>query len=217
MVIRTLGPVLLGYLAGAVAFGALATALHLSPVMVLGFSVLLYSGALQSTVLGMALLNPPFLVVVGVAFGVNLRHMLYGPHLESRPLGWRPWHRWLMAGLLTDELYALGLDENLPRSEWSWIGLSLYLVWILGTAIGVAGAHLLPERFLLAFSLALPSLFMGLLIPRLGSRADLAAALAAALLAIAVRVIHLPEAYELVPILAGATAGYAIYRRGREV
>lgn len=210
-------PVMLGYAAVAVAFGALATALHVGIGMALGLSVLLYSGALQSTILGMLILNPPFGLMMAIAFGVNLRHMLYGPHLETHRQDWRPIDRIVMAGLLTDELYALGLDTTLTPRAWTVTGIGLYASWIASTAAGALAAHLLPPVWLAAFGLALPSLFIGLLVPRLVSRADWAAACAAAAITVAGRVLHLPEVFDVVPIVLGATLAFSMRPKGTEV
>lgn len=205
-VVHLFVPVALGYAAGAAAFGALATALHLSLWMALGMSALLYSGALQATVLGIIVLNPPFGLLLAVAFGVNMRHMLYGPHLETQRQGrWRWIDRWMMAGFLTDELYALGLDSQLTPRTWTSIGLGLYGSWLLGTVLGAWGARQVPEAWLASLGLALPSLFVGLLIPRLTARPDAAAAVSALLMAIIGRLLDWPEVYYLVPILGGAT------------
>ncbi len=213
---RLLLAVLLGYVPAAMAFGALATALHLSMGIIVGFSVFIYSGALQSTMLGLIILNPSFPLVISIGLAINLRHMLYGPHLEAARRDWRPWHRWLLSGLLTDELYAVGLDPSISPREFSIIGVSLYAGWILATLAGALGAHLAPTRWLVAFGLALPALFVALLIPRLNSRPDLAAAATAIGLALLGRFMHWPEAYFLVPILLGATAGWWFRQKLRE-
>ena len=215
--LRLFLPVALGYAAGAMAFGALATALHISLWMTLGMSAVLYSGALQSTVLGMLVLNPPFGLLAAVAFGVNMRHMLYGPHLEMhRPGHWRWMDRWVTSGLLTDELYALGLDAQLGPAVWTTMGVGLYLSWILSTALGAWGADQVPSTWLVSFGLALPSLFVGLLIPRLITRPDAAAAGSGLLLALAGRLMAWPEVYYLIPILIGATLAYFLGARRQE-
>jgi predicted branched-subunit amino acid permease len=210
-------PVALGYAAAATAFGALATALHVGLWMTLGMSAVLYSGALQSTVLGVMVLNPPFGLLLAVAFGVNMRHMLYGPHLETHRQGhWRRIDRWLTAGFLTDELYALGLDDRLSPETWTSIGLGLYVSWILGTAVGAWGAGQVPHAWLASFGLALPSLFVALLIPRLRARPEAAGAVSALLLALIGRFMDWPEVYYLVPILGGATIAYLYSPKSRE-
>lgn len=200
--------ILLGYVPTAMAFGAVATALHLGFWVVLGFSLFIYSGALQSAALGLAALNTSWEVMLGVALALNLRHMLYGPHLETERSDWSPWHRWLMGGLLTDELYAAGLDPSLSRPAWSRLGMTLYLGWVGGTLVGILASRAIPGIFAGALAMALPALFISLLVPRLQRRADVWAVVAAGLLALVGRAVHVPEDFYLIPIVAGATAGW---------
>ncbi len=208
-----LSPIAMGYAVAAMTFGAIATALHLGTTIILALSLLLYSGALQSTVLGLLLLNPSFLLVLIIAFSVNLRHMLYGPHLETHQRSWTQWDRWIVSLGLTDELYALGLDPTIDLRSWRIAALVLYGSWGVFTAIGIVGAHLLPKPWLMTLSIALPSLFVGLLVPRLTGPGEWTAALTALTLALITRIAQLPEAYYIVPIIIGASAAYHT-RRG---
>lgn len=210
--LSTLGPIVMGYAVASMTFGAIATALHLGTAITLALSLLLYSGALQSTVLGLLLLNPSFLLLAIIAFSVNLRHMLYGPHLETNQRHWTQWDRWVVSFGLTDELYALGLDPTINLRSWRIAALVLYGSWGVSTAIGVAGAHLLPKPWLVTLSIALPSLFVGLLVPRLTGTSEWVAASTALALALIGRIAQLPEAYYVVPIIVGASVAYFTHR-----
>ncbi len=209
-----LWPVVLGYSAGAVAFGAVASALHLNPWMTIAFSVLLYSGALQSVVLGLVALGPSLGILLSMAFVINLRHMLYGPHLETRRSA-STVDRLLVAGLLTDELYALGLDPSFDARTWRVAAVTLWSVWIGGTALGIGFAGLMPEAWLQILTLALPALFVGLLVPRLHLPNQWVAALTAGAIAVLLRVLHAGEALYAIPIVAGTFAAY--WRRGEKL
>lgn len=206
-------PVVLGYLPAAMAFGAVGEVLHMPWPFILGLSLGIYSGALQSAVLGLLSTSTPFLMVVVVAFAINLRHMLYGPHLESARQDWRWWHRWLMSGLLTDELYALGLNPEVPTRNWVGMGVLLYASWAMGTSIGVVGIHLVPEIWVASLGIALPALFLGLLIPQLKDRSALGAAVAAAGIAVLERILKTPIEFIIVPIILGATLGFLVSQR----
>ncbi len=206
-------PAMLGYLPASIAFGAMGIALHVPWPLILGLSLFAYSGALQSTVLGLSVTYNPGWLVILVALAVNLRHILYGPHLESARSDWRPWHRWLISAFLTDELYAVGLDPTLSLQDWSLIGIGLYLSWILGTGLGIFSARFIPPNWLVSLGLALPALFIGLLMPRLTHRAPWVAAVSAALLTAIGRLAHFPPEYLVVPILVGATSGYLLQER----
>lgn len=102
---------LLGDLPAAMAIGWLGMYMHWSLWSSLGLSLFIYSGALQAALLGLMILNPPLAVVLGMAFALNLRPMLYGPHLEAARPGWPRWYRVVLSFFLTDELYAAGLSR----------------------------------------------------------------------------------------------------------
>lgn len=205
-------PVVLGYLPAAMAFGAVGEVLHLPWPFILGLSLGLYSGALQSAVLGLLSTSTPFLIVVVVALVINLRHVLYGPHLESVRQDWRWWHRWFVSGLLTDELYALGLNHEMSPRSWVGMGVLLYASWAMGTSIGVVGIHLVPEAWVVSLGIALPALFLGLLIPHLKDRSAIWAGVTAAGIAVLERLLKCPIELIIVPIIFGATMGFLVSR-----
>lgn len=201
-------PVMLGYWPSAIAFGAVGEVLHISWPFILGLSMVIYSGALQAAILGLLSTNTPFLIVAVVALAINLRHMLYGPHLESARSDWKWWHRWIMSGLLTDELYALGLNEDTSTRSWVRMGIGLYVSWVVGTVIGIVGIHLVPAIWVTSLGVALPALFLGLLIPRIKDREAFWAACGAAGLALLERWAKTPVELIVVPIVVGATLGF---------
>lgn len=203
-------PVILGYLPAAMAFGAVGEVLHIPWPFILALSLVIYSGALQAAVLGLLSTSTPFLIVVIVAFTINLRHMLYGPHLESQRSDWKWWHRWLMAGFLTDELYALGLNSETATRSWVGMGMGLYASWIVGTVMGMVGIRLVPTSWVISLGVALPALFLGLLIPRVRDRGALWAGVGGAGLALVAREIQTPVEFIIVPILFGATLGFIV-------
>lgn len=205
---------LLGYLPAAMAIGSLGTYMHWSLWSTLGLSLFIYSGALQSALLGLMILNPPLAVVLGMAFALNLRHMLYGPHLEAARPGWPRWYRVVLSFFLTDELYAAGLNPALSHRNFAWLSVLLYLGWLGGTIAGALGTRLIPLPWLAPFSLALPALFIPLLASRIKESADLWAVASALVLAGLGRLEKWPAGYAVIPIVVGATVGwYAIRKR----
>ncbi|NMP22383.1 AzlC family ABC transporter permease [Sulfobacillus harzensis] len=204
---------LFGYIPAAIAIGALAASLHWSLTLILGLSLVIYSGALQSALLGLMVLNPSFAVVFFVSLALNLRHMLYGPHLQAERPQWPRWYRWVMSYFLTDELYAAAISGQVSQRGFFGLGLILYGGWIFGTVVGALGARLVPNGLLPALGLALPALFLALLIPHIKARADIFAAGTALVVALIGRVLHWPEAYAVIAIAGGATMGWFRQRR----
>ncbi len=93
--------------------------------------------------------------------------------------------RWLLSYLLTDEAYAVAVlhyqDEETAVTHKHWFflgcGLTLWLSWQASTAVGVFLGAQIPESWSLDFTLALT--FIGLVMPVLKDRPNLAAALTA--------------------------------------
>lgn len=198
-----------GYVPAGIAYGALASAFHMPPAYILILSVIVYSGALQSAVLGFwAAGADPFTVIL-VGFLVNLRMALYGPHLQGVSGKWKRSDIWKLSGLLTDEMYAVGISEpGMSVNSFLLLALFSYGGWILGTAAGVGAVSLMPAYLLVPLALALPALFLGLMVPRVRDSASLITVAAAIALSVLGRLEHFPAEYTIVPILAGAFAGY---------
>jgi predicted branched-subunit amino acid permease len=121
---------------------------------------------------------------------VNVRHVLYsmqlGPDLQALPRRWRL----LLAYLLTDEAYATTAvhyaDREMPLAHKHWFflgaGLMLWVTWQGSTAVGVFLGAEIPTSWGLDFALALT--FIGIVVPLLGDRPMLAAALVAGVTAV---------------------------------
>ena len=202
-----------GYIPAGIAFGALATAFHMPVLFILLLSVIVYSGALQSATLGLWAVAANPLIVVLIGFLVNLRLTLYGPHLQGLRDSWTSREIWKLSGLLTDEVYAVGIgDPGMSSGNLLRIALFSYGSWILGTATGIAAASSIPSYWLFPLTFALPALFLGLMVPRVKDYASVISAAVAVLLSISGRLMGLPAEYAIVPIIAGAFAGYSFLR-----
>jgi predicted branched-subunit amino acid permease len=123
-------------------------------------------------------------------FIVNLRHALYSaslaPHLRELPPAWK----WLLSYLLVDEAYAVAIRHYREHSaaahrHWYFLGagMALWVIWQLTTGIGIFLGAEVPAEWGLDFTLALT--FIAIVVPMLGDRASIAAALAAGLTAVA--------------------------------
>ncbi len=125
------------------------------------------------------------LVIILTVFVVNLRHALYSascaPHFK--PLSWR-W-KMLLAYLLTDEAYAVGIiryadtADKSPHRHWFFLGsgLVLWIFWQISTALGVFVGTQISETIRSFLEFALPLTFIALVVPNLKDRAGVVAAL----------------------------------------
>ena len=146
-------------------------------------SLLVYAGGAQFTVARLRAQGVPRHMLIVAAALINLRHVLYGlslaPHLPRVPAGLRA----VAAFFLVDESYGLSMRAfHEARGSATYLvgaGLSLYLAWNLGTALGTAFTAALPDPRTLGVDLVFPLTFAALLAPLLRRRANRWAALTA--------------------------------------
>lgn len=221
--IKAVLPMLIGAAPFALIYGVLATGAGLPAAAAQGMSLIVFAGAAQFIAVGLLDVGAPAAIVLLTTFVINLRHVLYSaslaPHL--RPL--RPAWKWGLAFLITDEAYALGIsryraaaaEPGAPRARthahWYVLGagLVIYVVWQIGTAVGIVLGTQVPAAWSLDFTL--PLTFIGLLAPILTNRATIAAALAAGVIAVAAAGLPLRLGL-VVAALAGVAAGVALDR-----
>ncbi len=145
-------PVLLGYVPVAMAYGIAARGVGLSFWETLLISVFVYAGASQFFILAAIKLGTPVTGIVAMVSLLNARHLLYGPLIGK----WLPeaLHRRLGAAfLLTDEVFATAfhaMGKQSPDARFAWymgLGLTAWLSWIGGTAIGLIAGSSLTAQF----------------------------------------------------------------------
>lgn len=184
-----------------IVFGASAAAAGLRLLEAMGYSVFVFAGSAQFAaveILGdggsvaSAALAGLLLNVRSLAFGVIMAPALAGPL----------WKRALMSQLMIDEATAIGVVATTPRlRRYGYLagGLGVFVVWNVTTLLGFvvfSGAGDLITA--LGLDVAGPAAFLALLWPRLGSRRQLATAVAGAAVAVAL----VPFTPAGVPILA---------------
>lgn len=187
--IRDQLPLLVGGIPFGLIFGALALSVGISPLAAQGFSLFIFAGSAQFVAAGLVGNLAPPVVVVTTIFIVNLRHALYSasmaPYLARLPVRWKLTLGWL----LTDEAYAVAIGRyrrgDLEYAHWYTLGtgMALWAAWQVSTTVGIALGAQLPQGILLEFTA--PLTFLALLMPTLTGRPNLAAALSAGLVAVA--------------------------------
>ncbi|ABC82621.1 AzlC family ABC transporter permease [Anaeromyxobacter dehalogenans] len=188
--VRDLAPLLLGVVPYGFVYGVLARASGLDAATAMAASAILFAGAAQFLLAQLVAAGALGVVMVAAVALVNLRHALYSasvaPHLAHLPLRWKL----ALSYLLTDESYAvamrrLGDGDRSPARHWHLLGagVALWSGWQLATAAGVWLGARVPAR--LPLDVALPLTFIAIAVPMIRSRALLAAAVAAGIVALA--------------------------------
>lgn len=214
---RAVAPVLLGTIPFGFVAGVAAVAAGMTPLQGIALSVLSFSGIAQLIASQLIAVDSPLIVTVGAAAVVSLRFLMYSaaiaPHLAHLDRRWRL----LLSYVMTDQSFALavrryGEPGDKSQRHWHFLGsaLTLYVTWQAAVAFGVLAGAQVPASWSLDFAVVLS--FIALLVPAVRTRADLAAAVVAA--AVALWGAGLPYRLALVVAsVAGIAAGLAIESR----
>jgi 4-azaleucine resistance transporter AzlC len=179
-------PLLIGAMPFGIIFGALAVSAGLSVGQALGMSLLVFAGAAQFIVLALLGAGASAAVLLLTTLVVNLRHALYSatlqPFVRHLPARWRiPLAFWL-----TDEAFAVvqhryAAGDSSPYKHWYFFGaaLAMYLNWQLCTLIGVLFGQSVPDLAAWGLDFAMLATFIGVVVPVLRNRPQVAAALVA--------------------------------------
>ncbi len=217
--LKATGPILIGAAPFGVIYGVLAIGAGIPVILAQAISLIIFAGSAQFVAAQLIGAGASGLVIVLTTVVINLRHALYSAsiagHVRELPRGWK----WLLAYLLTDEAYAVAITHyrshaGEPDRHWYFLGsgLALWGTWQVSTAVGIFLGTGIPPEWSLDFTLALT--FIALLVPALGTRADVVAAVVGG--AVAVAAFGLPYKLGLVlAALCGIAAGMLASRSGR--
>lgn len=175
-------PVLLGYLAMGFAAGILlAKQSGAGALWAFATSVSSVSGALQFLLVDWFTHPTSLLTIALVTVSINLRYALYGLPLIER---WKhlPWLlKVYMILTLTDETFALEVENKFPEGEDSLtycftIAALDHFYWVIGVVAGALAGHAV-EFNAKGIDFAMTALFMVILLDQLQTRTNRAPAL----------------------------------------
>jgi predicted branched-subunit amino acid permease len=169
-------------------FGALSSAAGLSVAQTCTLSLLMFTGASQFALVGVANSGGNPLTGAATAILLGARNVFYGLRLSSL-LQVRGLRRLFAAHFVLDESTAMAIthddDEAARLGFWS-TGLAVFVCWNLATLIGAVGTEALSDPKVLGLDAAAPAAFLALLAPRMRGREPWMAALFAAAAALVV-------------------------------
>ncbi len=196
-----------------VSFGALSVSAGLDLWQTMALSVLMFTGASQFALISVVASGGATIAAVASAGLLGVRNMFYGVRIRQI-LAPRAAIAAPAAHLTIDESTAMALahyDRPVPRPAlafWS-TGLSVFVLWNLGTLIGALGAGAIGDPTRWGLDAAVPAAFLALLWPQITSKRLLAVALLAAALAIALT----PALAPGLPVLCAAAVPFLFLRR----
>lgn len=187
--LHDLAPALASLFPIAAILGVTAVDIGLTGPQAVWMSVGVYTGLAQAAMLELIGANAPAAVVVLAGVLVNLRLLMYSAslarHLDRISLP----ERLPVAYLLVDTVYAVsyaafeGEATDHPTAYYLGAAVGSWVVWQVGTLVGIRFGDVVPEGLNLAF--AIPLVFVALLVPILDDRPSLAAGCVAGLVAVA--------------------------------
>lgn len=218
---RDIVPMIVGAIPFGIIFGTLAAGAGLSAWQAIGMSLLVFAGSSQFIAITLLSGGAGTAVVLLTTFVVNLRHALYSatlqPFVRHLPTRWRmPLAFWL-----TDEAFAVvqhryAEKDDSPHKHWYFFGaaLAMYLNWQLCTLVGVLFGQAVPNLAAWGLDFAMLATFIGIVVPMLRNKPQVAAALVAG--AVALLCHGLPYKLGLMAAaLSGIVVGVVLERRYR--
>lgn len=171
----------------ALSFGAIAVASGLDVWQTQVLSILMFTGASQFALVGVLGAGGGAVAAVLTAWLLGARNGIYALSMAPviRVHGVR---RLIGAQLTIDESTAMALANPEPpeaaRMAFWRTGISIFVLWNIGTLLGALGAAAIGDAATLGLDAAIPAAFVALLWPRLVNRSMWALALAAGAVAI---------------------------------
>jgi 4-azaleucine resistance transporter AzlC len=198
-------PIGIGYFAISFAFGLFSTSLGLSWAQSLLISMFNLTSAGQIAAVPIIAAGGSLFELALTQLVINARYALMSVSLSQRlspKITMKD--RFLIAFVNTDEIFAVACGKNslLGRRYIYSLALYPYIGWSVGTLFGALIGSVLPEFLTAAFSVALYSMFIAILMP--AAKASMPTALCIFF------AIVLSSAFEFIPVLSGVHSGIVI-------
>lgn len=181
-------------------FGAVSVAAGLSIAQTCVLSLLMFTGASQFALVGVAAAGGPPASGAVTALLLGTRNTLYG--LRMAPLlGWTGLRRLAAAHLLIDESTAMSVARphaTAARVGFVTTGLTIFVLWNLTTLLGALAGNAIGDPRSFGLDAAVAAAFLALLWPRLADGRNRVVALLGAAVALSL----VPVTMAGVPVLA---------------
>ena len=185
--------------------GSLAIEAGLSPLQAQCLSLLVFAGAAQLAALNLIQLASPVAAILSTTFVVSSRHLLYSALYRPVALSLPRHRRYLMAFLLTDEMFAVIEQYRVKTGKFDYgyaigAGFAFYLLWNMASLAGILLGLIIGDMTELGFDFAVAALFIAMVVPAINSRPTLVAVLVSGLLMILTQLYAVPNGLVLAAI-----------------
>jgi predicted branched-subunit amino acid permease len=164
----------------ALLFGVMVVESGVPQVLGWASSIIMFGGAAQMTLITLIGEGAAVSAAVTTTLIVTARHILYSVTLAPRFQGQPAWFRWLGPYVLIDQVFALTQVKELSddadfRRYYLAAGFMFWGLWVSFTGLGIILAPIIPET--LGIDIAIPLLFLGLLLMAIKRRNQVVTAL----------------------------------------
>ena len=198
-------------------YGVIARQSGRSVIEASGSSLIIFAGAAQFAAVGLVRDGATALEIAASVFLINLRHLLMAASLRPFLVPASLPRRLGYAYILTDEAFAMGIGwfrrGHRDVAYYVTFGVALWLCWNVGTIAGAIFGAGIPEPQRYGIDFAITACFVAIVVLGVRHRADVAVALAAALVAAALRI---AGASTVAVVIAGAVAPLVVVLGRRE-
>ena len=163
-------PIILGFIPIGIAFAIMAEQAGLSGAESILMSATVLAGASQMMAVGMYARGAGIITIMIATFVLNLRHLIMSTCVMNEMRGAPIGVKLLNAVGITDETFALYTTQREGYSNAMFflaLAFCAYSSWVLGTALGVITANLLPVRLSASLAISLYAMFVAILVPGL--------------------------------------------------
>ncbi len=167
-------PIALGYLSVSFTFGIIAVSEGFSWWQAVLISMTCLTSAGQFSGIHTMLIPGAYLDMLLSQFTINIRYSFMSVSLSQKADDrLRGIWRWIFGFFITDEIFAVGVTEDsVSRSYMAGLSTLPYLGWTGGTLLGALFGSILPERIMVALSIAIYGMFVAIVVPELKKNRD---------------------------------------------
>jgi predicted branched-subunit amino acid permease len=163
----------------ALLFGVMVVESGVPQLLGWSSSIIMFGGAAQMTLMTLIGEGAAVSAAVTTTLIVTARHILYSVTLAPRFQGQPAWFRWVGPYVLIDQVFALTQVKDLSddadfRRYYLASGFMLWGLWVSFTGLGIVLAPIIPET--LGIDIAIPLLFLGLLLMAIKRRSQVVTA-----------------------------------------
>ncbi|MGL5353879.1 MAG: AzlC family ABC transporter permease, partial [Clostridium sp.] len=170
-------PVMIGFIPISMTYAMLAMQAGLNVKETNLMSIFLLAGASQMMAVNLFSLGAGMFQIVIATFILNLRHFIMSTCIMKKLENTSTLAKLIFAFGITDETFAIFTtrkEENQNAYYFAGLALTTYLSWIIGTLFGCLAIKYIPKSLCDSMSIALYAMFIGLLMPDMKEKSEIA-------------------------------------------